>query len=179
MINYFGDGEATLVTETGKILEGLKPTPLDKNVYRLYHQWNKFSGNSQMRSRVFTSPYRSMVLPDGQDAWMRVDDGFITGDTPFECVPRDIEYPNDRSGIWEEKANEYDALDSFEPIDDPLLAPPPLYDHQDVVVEEEEVQEKTEQDPRRVKFADKLEDFEPFRSGVDDQWGTPHSIIDR
>eukprot|EP00971_Amphidinium_carterae_P170181 3371953-Amphidinium_carterae.1 len=35
----------------------------------------------------------------------------------------------DRSGIWEEKTNEYDALDSFEATDDPLLAPPPLYDH--------------------------------------------------
>eukprot|EP00971_Amphidinium_carterae_P280018 5558578-Amphidinium_carterae.1 len=68
---------------------------------------------------------------------MRVDDGFISTDAPFECVPRDIEYPHDRSGIWEEKANEYDALDSFEPTDDPLLAPPPLYDHQDAVVEDE------------------------------------------
>eukprot|EP00971_Amphidinium_carterae_P070553 1395236-Amphidinium_carterae.1 len=105
MINFFGDGETTLVTETGKIIKGLKPTPLDRNVYRLHHQWNKFPGNDRMRSRVFASPYRSLVLPDGQDAWMRVDDGFIMADAPFECVPRDVEYPNDRSGIWEEKVN--------------------------------------------------------------------------
>eukprot|EP00971_Amphidinium_carterae_P108676 2151781-Amphidinium_carterae.1 len=87
MINYFGD----------------------ERLSTSHHQWNKLPGTNQLRSRVFASPYRSLVLPDGQDAWMRVDDGFISSDTPFECVPRDIEYPHDRSGIWEEKANEYDA----------------------------------------------------------------------
>eukprot|EP00971_Amphidinium_carterae_P079055 1564125-Amphidinium_carterae.1 len=50
MINYFGDGETTLLTETGRIL---KLTPLDKNVYRLHHQWNKFPGSGSLRSRVF------------------------------------------------------------------------------------------------------------------------------
>eukprot|EP00971_Amphidinium_carterae_P285462 5667634-Amphidinium_carterae.3 len=32
MINFFGDGETTLVTETGKIIKGLKPTLLDKKM---------------------------------------------------------------------------------------------------------------------------------------------------
>eukprot|EP00971_Amphidinium_carterae_P101602 2011255-Amphidinium_carterae.2 len=89
-------------------------------------------------------------LPDGRDAWLRVDDGFIQSDTPVECIPREgIEYPDERTGNWEEKVNKHDALDAFEPADDPLLVTPPLYDHQG---------------PRRVKFADKLEDFEPSRS---------------
>eukprot|EP00971_Amphidinium_carterae_P164958 3270205-Amphidinium_carterae.1 len=142
----------------------------------MQQQWNKFPAPNTLRSKVLTSPYRSLTLPDGTDAWQRVDDGFVFEHTPFECVPRDVAFPDDRTGIWEEKANEYDALDAFEPTDDPLLAPPPLYDHQDVVIEEEV---KKEGDPRRVKFADQLEDFEPAGSGVDDQWGIPHSIIDR
>eukprot|EP00971_Amphidinium_carterae_P163703 3245702-Amphidinium_carterae.1 len=50
MINFFGDGETTLVTKTGKIIKGLKPIPLDKNVYRLHHQWNKFPGNDRLRA---------------------------------------------------------------------------------------------------------------------------------
>eukprot|EP00971_Amphidinium_carterae_P023362 460877-Amphidinium_carterae.1 len=112
----------------------------------------------------------------GQDAWMRVNDGFITADAPFKCVPKDIEYPNDRSEIWEDKVNEYDALDSFEPTDDPLLAPPPLYDHQDVVVEDEV---KKEKDPRKVRFAPNLEDVVPHRSGTDDQRGIPYLLSDR
>eukprot|EP00971_Amphidinium_carterae_P149240 2959023-Amphidinium_carterae.1 len=121
MINYFGDGETTLLTETGRLVKGLKPTTLDKNVYRLHYRWNKFPGSAGLNARVFTSPYRSLVLPDGKDAWLRVDDGFIQSDAPFDCIPRDdIEYPADKdTGNWEEKVNEYDALDTFEPTDDP------------------------------------------------------------
>eukprot|EP00971_Amphidinium_carterae_P106325 2106128-Amphidinium_carterae.1 len=82
----------------GKIIKGLKPTSLDKNVNRLHYQWNKIFGNDRTRAKVILSPYRSLVLPDGQNAWMRADDGFISVDASFKCVP---------SGIWEEKVNEF------------------------------------------------------------------------
>eukprot|EP00971_Amphidinium_carterae_P125023 2476862-Amphidinium_carterae.1 len=89
--------------QTGK---SLKPTALDKTVYRLHHQWNKFPGPQGLRSKVFTSPYCSLVLPDGQDAWLRVDDGFIQSTTPYESVPLDVDPPDEaHAGIWEEKVN--------------------------------------------------------------------------
>eukprot|EP00971_Amphidinium_carterae_P285463 5667634-Amphidinium_carterae.4 len=61
------------------------------------------------------------------------------------------------------RPNKYDALYFFEPTDNPLLAPPPLYDHQDAVVEDE-----VKKDPRRVRFAPELENTAPHRSGADD-----------
>eukprot|EP00971_Amphidinium_carterae_P039316 772832-Amphidinium_carterae.1 len=87
---------------------------------------------------------------------MRVDDGFISADAPFECVPRDIEYPHDRRGIWEEKVNEL-------PLS--LLMTPCWYHHHFMIIKmlwEEEV--KKENNPRRVRFAPELEDTAPHRS---------------
>eukprot|EP00971_Amphidinium_carterae_P019200 377957-Amphidinium_carterae.2 len=149
--NYWGDGETTLVTETGKIVKRLNPAPLDKNVYRMQQP-----APSKLRSKVLTSPYRSLTLPDSTDAWQRVDDGFVFEHTPFECVPRDIESPAERTGNWEKKVNEYDALDTFEPTDDVNdivnLVVPPLFDHQDPEIEETNVTTK-----KKTRFADQFD----------------------
>eukprot|EP00971_Amphidinium_carterae_P168740 3343210-Amphidinium_carterae.1 len=55
-----------------------------------------------------------------------------------------------------------------------MLAPPPLYDHEDAVVKDE-----VKKDQRRVRFATDLEDTTPHRSGADDQRGIPYSLSDR
>eukprot|EP00971_Amphidinium_carterae_P228735 4537362-Amphidinium_carterae.1 len=63
-------------------------------------------GNQNLRSKVFTSPFWSLVLPDGQDVWLRVDDGFIQSDAPSKCIPLDVDPPADiQAGNWEEKVN--------------------------------------------------------------------------
>eukprot|EP00971_Amphidinium_carterae_P010544 208344-Amphidinium_carterae.1 len=89
MGNFFGNGQTTLLTETGKIIKGLKPTkPLDQKVYRLHHQWNKFPGPASLRSKNFA---------------------------PFECLPYDV--PHD--GHWEENVDKYVREDPQLPLPPP------------------------------------------------------------
>eukprot|EP00971_Amphidinium_carterae_P315766 6276662-Amphidinium_carterae.1 len=40
-----------------------------------------------LKTKVLTSPYRSLLLPDGGTAWMRVEDAFIQRGNPYECPP--------------------------------------------------------------------------------------------
>eukprot|EP00971_Amphidinium_carterae_P335876 6471955-Amphidinium_carterae.2 len=66
------------------------------------------------------------------------------------------------------RVNDYGALDRCEPTNDPLLEPPPLFDHRD----EEEVQNIIK--PRKsVRFAEELE--EPEES-VTNQRGIHHRV---
>eukprot|EP00971_Amphidinium_carterae_P040899 803392-Amphidinium_carterae.1 len=149
--------------DTCGALGRLKPKPLDQNVCPLHHQWNKFLGTHSLRSKVFTSPYRSLVLPDGQDAWCRVDDGFLSRAPLLMNVFHSM--VKMRDGTWEEKVNEYDALDTFENTEDPYLEIPPLSDYLDDGVPVR----------KSVRFSEELEDSLP----VKDRRGVPYTNRER
>eukprot|EP00971_Amphidinium_carterae_P140750 2789154-Amphidinium_carterae.5 len=52
---------------------------------------------------VQPSPYRSLLLPTGERAWMRIDDGFVQHQRPFWCeIPHDLPVDADLTPTWEE-----------------------------------------------------------------------------
>eukprot|EP00971_Amphidinium_carterae_P133621 2646593-Amphidinium_carterae.1 len=58
---------------------------MDVNTYRLQQNWNTLSG--ELATKVLTSPYRSILLPNGDQAWMSVQDAYIQHANPYECPP--------------------------------------------------------------------------------------------
>eukprot|EP00971_Amphidinium_carterae_P062687 1240849-Amphidinium_carterae.1 len=77
---------------------------MDENLLRISRSWNRVDPMGDVRVKalpgrtepggdaqdledawVQASPYRSVLLPDGNRAWMRVDDGFVQHQQPFWC----------------------------------------------------------------------------------------------
>eukprot|EP00971_Amphidinium_carterae_P117352 2324581-Amphidinium_carterae.1 len=58
---------------------------MDANTYRLQQNWNKVSG--ELATKILTPPFRSILLPSGDTAWMRVQDAYIQNANPYECPP--------------------------------------------------------------------------------------------
>eukprot|EP00971_Amphidinium_carterae_P157380 3119718-Amphidinium_carterae.3 len=74
-----------ILQDNNSISAGLKPIRMDVNTYRLQQNWNKVSG--ELATKILTSPYRFILLPSGDTAWMRVQDVFIQNANPYECPP--------------------------------------------------------------------------------------------
>eukprot|EP00971_Amphidinium_carterae_P224046 4445921-Amphidinium_carterae.1 len=65
---------------------------MDENVLRLSRTWNNVEQDvGQEQTWVQTSPYRSMLMPNGERSWLRLDDGFVQHQQPFWCeIPHDL-----------------------------------------------------------------------------------------
>eukprot|EP00971_Amphidinium_carterae_P159002 3152555-Amphidinium_carterae.1 len=73
-------------------MKGLKPRPMDENVLRVSRQWNKVHHDPDEEQQwVQSSPYRSMLMPDGSRAWLCIEDGYVQHQQPFWCeLPQEL-----------------------------------------------------------------------------------------
>eukprot|EP00971_Amphidinium_carterae_P151103 2996371-Amphidinium_carterae.1 len=115
---------------------------MDVNTYRLQQNWNTISG--ELATKVLTSPYRSILLPNGDKAWMRVQDAYIQNANPYECPP--LMFREEEDSIPGNHSREEEHLernDSYRPPPLPPLFPeePGQDDLEEPVVVDEEGEE--------------------------------------
>eukprot|EP00971_Amphidinium_carterae_P181521 3601302-Amphidinium_carterae.2 len=135
-VDYFGSGETLILTDVNHLVKGLKPRAMDENILRISRSWNRVDPKGEVSNTalpgltelggearwdpevawVQTSPYRSLMLPTGDRAWMRVDDGFVQHQQPYwREIPQDMPVDADLTPNWEEE------------VPRPVMPRPPKY----------------------------------------------------
>eukprot|EP00971_Amphidinium_carterae_P165230 3275283-Amphidinium_carterae.2 len=97
---------------------------MDENLLRISPSWNRVDPMGDVRVKaqpgrtdpggeareapqdawVQASRYRSVLLPSGTRAWMRVDDGFVQHQQLYWCeIPEDLPVEEDLTPNWEEE----------------------------------------------------------------------------